>query len=214
MSIITAVGDIHGCLSALTELMKHIEDKYNLSEIQMIFLGDYIDRGESSRGVLDFLIEFQKNHKNSEFVLGNHEYMLINDEPYGIKSGESVLTEYVDGKITIAHLSFLKDLKPYIESNSFVFTHGGIPYGFSNVSDVPVDGLVWEYGVWKGYSGKPVVCGHSARSEVRQSNNSICIDTGCYNPLYGKLTAAVLNDNSGELIETISVQNKIYGGRA
>jgi len=69
---IYAIGDIHGCLSPLKTIFK--QDLIT-AEDTVIFLGDYIDRGPESKGVIDWLIEHKKDF-NFEFLKGNHEIMM------------------------------------------------------------------------------------------------------------------------------------------
>ena len=64
-----AIGDIHGCLDALKHLWKVINPQAN---DHVIFVGDYVDRGPNSKGVIDFLISLQSDYKVS-FLSGNHE---------------------------------------------------------------------------------------------------------------------------------------------
>ncbi|MCI5210536.1 MAG: serine/threonine protein phosphatase, partial [Candidatus Electrothrix sp. ATG2] len=68
------IGDIHGCLNSLHNLLKLIEKKADT----FVFLGDYIDRGSESKKVIECILEFKKKHRNVITLLGNHEIMLIN----------------------------------------------------------------------------------------------------------------------------------------
>ena len=68
-----AVGDIHGCLHLLKKLIDIIQPT---NEDTIIFLGDYIDRGPDSKGVIDFLIDL-KDKTNCIFLIGNHEDMML-----------------------------------------------------------------------------------------------------------------------------------------
>ena len=79
-----AIGDIHGRLDMLDELLNEIsEDCGGLEQCQLIFLGDYVDRGHDSRGVLERLIELKRKFKDSVFLKGNHEAIMLDflDEP-------------------------------------------------------------------------------------------------------------------------------------
>src|SRR5271169_573043 len=76
---IYAVGDIHGRLDLLNELLSRIEADIALRPISRpfhIFLGDYIDRGSSSRETIDRLIEHGRKNE-SVFLKGNHELIAI-----------------------------------------------------------------------------------------------------------------------------------------
>ncbi len=72
-----AIGDIHGQISPLRTLIDQIELLNLTSEDILIFLGDYIDRGEDSRAVIELLLEIKARRPNSVFLRGNHEQLLI-----------------------------------------------------------------------------------------------------------------------------------------
>lgn len=73
--MIVAIGDIHGCFDPLKALMRTIESyRKDVEDIEYIFIGDYIDRGPSTKQVLDFLIDFKAK---KTFLMGNHEHMLL-----------------------------------------------------------------------------------------------------------------------------------------
>ena len=74
MKRLIAIGDIHGHLNLLDDLLSQIEPK---QEDQFVFLGDYIDRGPNSKGVIDALIDFKLLHSGTVFLRGNHEQMFL-----------------------------------------------------------------------------------------------------------------------------------------
>ncbi|TNE32249.1 MAG: serine/threonine protein phosphatase, partial [Alphaproteobacteria bacterium] len=85
-----AIGDIHGHLDALTALI----DSLDLQEDdRLVFLGDFVDKGPNSKGVLDYLIDLEKNH-DCVFIRGNHEEWML----YGLDTpkdqAESEKLEY------------------------------------------------------------------------------------------------------------------------
>ena len=77
---IFAIGDIHGCVNELTSLHKKIltSDKFDVKNDLLIYLGDYIDRGRDSKGVIDQIIKLQKNNIRTINLMGNHEEFMIN----------------------------------------------------------------------------------------------------------------------------------------
>jgi serine/threonine protein phosphatase 1 len=76
MGRLIAIGDIHGCLKTLRVL---IEEKLKPAEEDtLVFLGDYIDRGPDSKGVIDYLIQLEKQNFRCVFLRGNHEQALLN----------------------------------------------------------------------------------------------------------------------------------------
>ena len=68
------IGDIHGCITPLMELLEAVEDRADT----IIFLGDYIDRGVDSKKVVDEILELKKRHRQVITLMGNHEFMLRN----------------------------------------------------------------------------------------------------------------------------------------
>ncbi len=87
-SPIYAIGDIHGQLAELHRILDLIEADGG-TEAQIVFLGDYTDRGPDSRGVIDVLVDGQSQGKNWTFIKGNHDRMFewfmqtpLRDDPY------------------------------------------------------------------------------------------------------------------------------------
>ena len=71
-------GDLHGCSAEPTLILKHLEEKEGLSDDDLVvFVGDYIDRGPDSRGVLDLMIDFKTRFPKTRFLRGNHEDMML-----------------------------------------------------------------------------------------------------------------------------------------
>tara|TARA_B100000446_G_C10435217_1_gene299728 strand:- start:301 stop:621 length:321 start_codon:yes stop_codon:yes gene_type:complete len=97
---IIAIGDIHGCKDQLQCLIEHIAPT---NSDQLVFLGDYIDRGFDSQGVIECCLALKQKY-NCTFLKGNHEEMLLasteNEEYFsfwmrygGIKTLESVMAQ-------------------------------------------------------------------------------------------------------------------------
>ena len=76
---IFAIGDIHGCLNQLVTLQDKIFNypKYNKDEDLLLYLGDYIDRGLGSKGVINHILKLQTEGIKSIFLMGNHEQFMI-----------------------------------------------------------------------------------------------------------------------------------------
>jgi serine/threonine protein phosphatase 1 len=88
-----AIGDIHGCLDPLRRLLETVAPQ---AGDQFVFLGDYIDRGPDSVGVIDTLLDFRQKYR-AVFLRGNHEQMLLN---YLAGKGEAWLDVNNGGAIT------------------------------------------------------------------------------------------------------------------
>jgi len=93
------IGDIHGCAGELTRLVKALP---LAPGDQLIFLGDYIDRGPNSREVVNYLISLQRLGPQVElvFLRGNHEDMLLSYLGLGGQHGDMFLIN--GGKSTLA----------------------------------------------------------------------------------------------------------------
>ncbi|MBK7962523.1 MAG: serine/threonine protein phosphatase [Bdellovibrionales bacterium] len=77
--IYLAVGDVHGCWRELDLLLQKLGQQYDLEspDVQMVFLGDYIDRGDSSLRVLDRLLSVKKTFPDTILLKGNHELLFL-----------------------------------------------------------------------------------------------------------------------------------------
>src|ERR1700722_8786332 len=74
-----AIGDVHGSLELLKKLLEKIDAdirKRKKATVRKVFLGDYIDRGLQSRGVIEYLIDLGKQDKDTIFLMGNHEQVM------------------------------------------------------------------------------------------------------------------------------------------
>ncbi len=68
-----AIGDIHGCLDELTSLIQMVPPEPSDT---LVFLGDYVNRGPDSKGVVEYLLDLQKEFQ-AVFLLGNHDKMFL-----------------------------------------------------------------------------------------------------------------------------------------
>ena len=142
---IYAIGDIHGCLTETNCLLTHLEETQNFQpEDLVVFIGDYIDRGDDSKGVIDRLITFQQKHANTIFLRGNHEDMFLAflglpgtlGESFLVNGGKQTLISYgidpdiapeqVRALLPAQHYSFYLNLESYIITPKFVLVHAGL----------------------------------------------------------------------------------------
>lgn len=151
-----AIGDIHVHLKKLQDLMAQVQPTI---EDQCVFLGDYIDRGPNSQGVLEYLINFEKQFPHTVFLLGNHEQMMLdylhsqnpiagwtpmtersgkfvrqtmNFDPriWMQNGGTEVLNEYqFIRNIPQRHIDFLLNCRLSYKRDDFIFTHAGAKLG-------------------------------------------------------------------------------------
>lgn len=202
-----AIGDVHGCLKSLQALIKKLDD---YTSRQFIFLGDYIDRGPDSKGVVDFLLEYQKQ-QDCIFLRGNHEQMLLdarrnNDlDLWLMNGGRSTLESYgatnTHLNIPQNHMVFYNETRMYYDTPDYFFVHAGlspaktIKQSLEDGEDV--EDFLWERSHLNAFETpweKTVVFGHTPRSHPIKKNKMLGLDTGCVykSAGYGTLTAALL----------------------
>jgi serine/threonine protein phosphatase 1 len=186
------IGDIHGCLGMLKRLMDKID--WRPDSDRLIFLGDYIDRGEDSRGVIDFILEISKISRSVECILGNHESIFldflsgVDFRTFLANGGDSTLNSYRSRggsphggmQIPVEHMAFLKSLRPWVELEEYYVVHAGLQPGI-RIERQNLEDLVWirEPFILSEYDfGKRVIFGHTPFSEPLVMQNKIGLDTG------------------------------------
>lgn len=225
-----AIGDVHGCLTELELLLQRISDEISSAAqpAHLIFLGDYVDRGPDSAGVLRRLVEGAIPGNHHSFLLGNHEEAMLDSlegdletltgwlryggletlESYGITRGEALalrseLPARMCEVIPEAHIAFLKACENYVKAGDYVFVHAGIRPGIP-LEDQDAADLRW---IRSGFldddqtdHGVMVVHGHSIAKEPQVRRNRIGIDTGCFQS--GRLTALVIQGSVRRFLRT------------
>lgn len=203
-----AIGDIHGCFDSLNEL---VVNKIQLKkEDKLILLGDYIDRGNKSKGVIDFIIELLENGYDVIPLMGNHEAMLLDtyeDEKNISKwiqnGGNETLESFEISSvkdIESKYIEFFNGLRYYYAFEDYLFVHAGF-------NDKLLNPFTDYYSMlWKCketytsplLSDKTIIHAHTpvrlaiCEERVLAKHRVINIDTGCvYKDSigYGRLTA-------------------------
>lgn len=187
-----AIGDVHGCLTALRALLPLAAP---VEGDVVVGLGDYVDRGPDSKGVLDCLIELYEANLLVP-LCGNHDEMMVEAARGSDRSlwlscgGRETLASYghqvfdrTYDRVPARHWQFLEDeCRDYFETDTHVFVHGSV------YPDVPLkdqDNWVMRWQKLRGpirhCSGKVLVCGHTRQQgEPLVYERTICIDTGAY----------------------------------
>jgi len=213
------IGDIHGCQGTLRALLAAIDPEPGRDTL--VFLGDYIDRGPHSCGVVSDVLELRSRFPRMITLMGNHEQMLL-DYPNGADAqlylnagGEETLLSYgaappyTDPKkadIPAEHVRFLNGLLSYWEDENYIYVHAGWQPGMHPA----MQSRHWLLWARKGFIdlktnfGKKVIYGHTPFKDVRVEKNKIGIDTGA---VYGGgLTCLILPE---ERIVTVPVCDEI-----
>lgn len=201
---ILVTTDIHGCSLAFAALIDAIDLQ---PQDTLVTLGDYVDRGIDSKGVLDQLIALQSKC-NLVPILGNHDQMMLHARDgksdfqfWKNCGGDTALDSYGStsqlSSIPAIHFRFLESCRSYYETETHIFVHANYK------PDVPVNELddhtlrwlsLRDYVPPKPHcSGKTFVVGHTPQPEVLDLGYLICIDTGCCSG--GWLTAMDVNTN-------------------
>ncbi len=185
------IGDVHGCVDMLKQLMDKLP--WDPRTDRLIFLGDYIDRGEDPKGVVDLVLSLMECSPRVDCLLGNHEALFLNflegrDRAlYFMNGGWNTLVSYQkdrrewsDDLVPPQHIAFYRNLKPYIELEEYYVVHAGFRPGVDIVSQ-SVEDMIWirEDFIYSDYDfGKRVIFGHTPFQEPLVLENKIGLDTG------------------------------------
>ena len=207
-----AIGDIHGCAASLEALIEAIDPT---DDDHLLFVGDYIDRGPDSKGVIDQLLVLQDEYECT-FLRGNHEALMLDYLDVGafnlwrINGGITTMQSYISengSEVTIpeAHETFVRKTKMYHETEDFFFVHAGLKADLSieeNLDRFGEEVFLWERShldaddfAWD----KTVVCGHTPQGTPVNRDKLMMIDTGCVyheQPEMGTLTAVRLPERT------------------
>jgi serine/threonine protein phosphatase 1 len=189
-----AIGDIHGCSQALHGLLDAVRPQ---REDLIVTLGDYIDRGPDSAGVLTRLIELRRSHRVVS-LLGNHEMMMLAARQsagewamwhgYG---GKETLQSYATPScaatledVPVEHWEFMETAcRDWYEAETHFFVHANA-YPEIPLDEQPRSMLLWESltEAPPHCSGKIMVCGHTPQRDglPQRHGHAICLDTWVY----------------------------------
>lgn len=224
------IGDIHGRLDLLRELAAAIEDhdaRSDAAQTTIVFLGDLVDRGPESAGVIRFAREWQQRRK-VRLLAGNHEEMFLesfDDKEvlrhflkhggretilsYGMKRKEfndlsvKQLFKRLPDIVPQADRDFLGGFEEMIVAGDYVFVHAGINPAIPLAEQKRRD-MLWIRDRFLRENGpfeKIVVHGHTIFEEVADKGHRIGIDTGAFRT--GVLTALILDGEQRDYIQAV-----------
>lgn len=194
-----AIGDIHGCSAALATILRLVAPRPG---DVVVTLGDYVDRGPDSRGVIDRLIDLEARGGLVP-LLGNHEQMMLDawerrDVPVrqnptmrgwlesgGLATLDSYGPSALLGDVPAEHLDFMRRCLPYHETDSHLFVHANYQEDVPLIHQTALM-LRWEslHDFLPGphRSGKVAIVGHTSQKsgEVLDRGHLMCIDTYCH----------------------------------
>lgn len=187
------IGDVHGCSATLRRL---VDSTLNpLPGDRIYLLGDLIDRGPDSKGVLDYIFELRQRGLSVNSVRGNHEEMLLqacdNRTSLGMwlaNGGQTTLESFQAdgaGDIPLRYRAFLDSLPPYILLDEFVIVHAGLNFALQDPFE-DTGAMFWtrsSYVDRQRIGGRRLICGHTQVSrpmlEDSLKYNKIMLDNGC-----------------------------------
>ena len=207
-----AIGDVHGCLDQLRSLLATCESLGAGRHARFVFIGDYVDRGEDAKGVIDFLMERQHREPGRFICLrGNHEQMMIKAADaersdadlinWWANGGEQTLESYGvndPGLLPTNHLAWINSLPLKFADDKRLYVHAGIRPGVALSAQSDHD-LLWirePFLSSENDHGAFIVHGHTpTRSGLPDlRSNRVNVDTGaCFG---GRLTAAMFADDA------------------
>jgi serine/threonine protein phosphatase 1 len=187
-----AVGDIHGCATALSTLIDGLDVQ---AQDTIVMLGDAVDRGPDSRGVINQLLELRERCQ-LVCIQGNHEQMLLEAidglmpvHEWLVHGGAETLDSYGKGlgtgAVDSAHVDFLRTWGDVHQTPTHFFAHGNY------LASKPLDRQPWRDLRWQSLkwhtpgphcSGKTAVLGHTSNKQGQILNLGylLCIDTYCH----------------------------------
>ena len=214
-----AVGDIHGSRDALMRLIDRIDADDRArgdAETMLVFLGDLVDRGPDSAGVVEHLLQLQAARPGTRFIAGNHEEIFLGaiageakatrlfcrvggretSLSYGLSAGDyegmdhAELSTWLAANVPASHVAFLTAFEPSVAIGSYLLVHAGVH------PDRPLDqqrdaDLRWIREPFLSHTrplGAVIVHGHTITEAVEYRPHRIGIDTGAYME-NGRLTA-------------------------
>lgn len=227
-----AIGDIHGMANLLQALLKHI--KHDLKgydgESEVVFLGDYVDRGPDSAAVIDRLCDGPGPGDKWTFLKGNHDAFLsstIHAErlklrhyhawidqggleammSWGVK--RALINKDPEDAVAAlreampkAHRKFFRKLELSRRIGDYMFVHAGVrPH--VDLQDQQEKDLLWireDFLNHRKDFGAHIVHGHTISMNIDAKKNRTGVDTGAYRT--GKLTALVLEGNKRRFLST------------
>jgi len=236
-----AVGDIHGCLLELNALLDMIDQEAESATLAgdvfgdsggslkpaIICLGDYIDRGPDSKGVLNRLIELQSNDIETIFLKGNHEAAMLDFmaapkrhqewlhwggaetlESYGLEKvwyrDEEDLAAELSIRMPSEHRDFMETLELTHIAGDFIFVHAGLKPGVA-IDEQKEQDLIWIRSEFHSTPSeqrpdKVVIHGHHPVKKPQDHGWRVNVDTGaCWSSM---LTAVVLEENKRRFLST------------
>ena len=207
-----AIGDIHGCSDTFNALLENVLQVKK--DDKLFLLGDYIDRGPDSKGVIERILKLKDDGYDVTCLVGNHEVMFLNSlEDYSKadtflhNGGDKTLRSFgvhSAYEVEPIYVNFFRSLQYYALHDRFILVHAGINFNAVNPFE-DTESMVWtrRFTVSEAYYDKIVIHGHTPVSLIYIQKSlqdvgdqrKINLDNGCVynsNEFYGHLCALEL----------------------
>ncbi len=214
-----AIGDIHGCAATFKYML--FEELKIQPQDEIYCLGDYIDRGIDSKGVVDIILTLRHQGYKIYTLRGNHEQMMMESsrrqEDFYLwfrNGGSTTLQSFgIDlyNDIQELYKSFFEQTKYYIETPEYIFAHAGLNFQSENILE-DKEAMLWErdYKCPEILPGNRILIhGHTPKPLkfiLKQKSNCINIDGGCVykeNKNYGNLISFDLIEKKYHVVKCI-----------
>ena len=231
-----AIGDVHGCINALKDILYQIDKDIEQSPYSLphniVFLGDYIDRGEHSKDVMDLLCQLKDNDKKKHlFLRGNHEQMLLNsldeidstlnEQTWFFNGGFQTVQSYGQDYYALyeirqlkdfqRHIQFIRETKFYHRVGDLLFVHAGIdPH--KAFGDQGPDDFLWIRESFiehkRGFRGLKIIHGHTPHENYPKFEfDRLNLDTAA---VFGNKLSCGLLTESGDLVKVLQSKGDDY----
>ena len=210
MERIFAIGDVHGCCKTFKKLLL---DKIKVDKSDTVYcVGDYIDRGEDSKGVIDFILDLRLEEYKIYTLRGNHEQMLLDsitdkfETDTWLRNGgyDTLLSFGIESlhELQATYLSFFKETQFYFKIKDYIIVHAGLNFTQKDLL-ADKEAMLWIRGfgsVQPALKELILIHGHTPKPLnyiLNQKGNCLNIDGGCVytkNKNLGKLVAYDLNE--------------------
>ncbi len=236
-TVVYAVGDIHGCadlLDVMHGMIRHDSQIPEFARKVLIYLGDYVDRGPDSKGVVDRILEKPLEGFETYCLIGNHEDFLVDfladpeAGPLWLSNGglatllsygvdfrpdtglghgrlEELQQQFFDA-LPSSHLDFYRELQFSHVEGDYFFVHAGVRPGVP-LHDQSDEDMLWIRNEFLDSSddfGKMIVHGHTISWEPEFRGNRIGIDTGAF--ASGVLTGLALKGYERDILRAQILQ--------
>jgi serine/threonine protein phosphatase 1 len=209
MSRIIAIGDIHGCNKTLRQLV--LNEISLRQDDELVFIGDYVDRGPDSKGVVDFILDLKAKGYRMHTLRGNHEQLMLESmmdlesiQLWHINGGRQTLESFgvnSFSQLEEKYKQFFLNTEHFWATDQYVFVHAGLDFGRDDPFENK-EAMLWirDFQMYpERIGGRKIIHGHTPMHAdlipKQKESNIIDIDGGCVyksRPGYGVLFALCL----------------------